>query len=648
LDHKNFTQKITPAGLLITLGIIFGDIGTSPLYVMKAIIGETAISKDLVMGAISCIFWTLTLQTTLKYVVLTLKADNKGEGGIFSLYALVRRRHEWLIYPAMIGGAALLADGIITPPISVSAAVEGLRLLPQFRNITTVPIVLVIISALFIFQQFGTNLLGKSFGPLMLIWFSMLGIIGFHEIFSDLTILKAVNPYYAVNLLANHPNGFILLGAVFLCTTGAEALYSDLGHCGRGNVRVSWVFVKLCLLLNYFGQGAYLLMHQGEFLKAEENPFYKMMPDWFIIPGIIIATVATIIASQSLISGSYTLISEAMRLNAWPKVKVIFPTIQRGQIYVPSINALLWVGCMGVTLYFRESSNMEAAYGLSITVTMLMTTVLLSYYLYLKRVPRWLIAGFLMVYLTIEPSFLIANLHKFTHGGWVTLLIGGGLFVIMWVWNKARKIRNRFLEFAKIENYLTLFSEVNKDEAIPKYATHLVYLSKANTTRDIETSIVYSMFRKKPKRADVYWLVHVDVQDEPHTMEYKIDTLIPGILIRVDFKLGFRVDQKINVLFRNAIEDMVKNKEIDIISRYESLKKHKMIGDFRFVVIEKALTYDNELSFMDKLTLFGYSILKEMSLSEEKAFGLDTSSITVEKVPLIVTTVKKFNLKRVD
>jgi KUP system potassium uptake protein len=375
---KSFIQKVTPGGLLITLGIIFGDIGTSPLYVMKAIIGDTVITKDLVMGAISCIFWTLTLQTTLKYVILTLKADNKGEGGIFSLYALVRRRHEWLIYPAMIGGAALLADGIITPPISVSAAVEGLRLLPRFHNITTVPIVLVIISALFIFQQFGTNLLGKSFGPLMLIWFSMLGIIGFHEIFNGFEVLKAVNPYYAINLLYNHPNGFILLGAVFLCTTGAEALYSDLGHCGRGNVRISWIFVKVCLLLNYFGQGSYLMLHQGEFLKAEENPFYQMMPHWFIIPGIIVATVATIIASQSLISGSYTLISEAMRLNAWPKVKVVFPTIQRGQIYVPSINALLWIGCMAVTLYFQESSHMEAAYGLSITIAMLMTTILLS------------------------------------------------------------------------------------------------------------------------------------------------------------------------------------------------------------------------------------------------------------------------------
>lgn len=612
---------------------------------MKAIVGSDPITKDVVMGGISCIFWTLTLQTTLKYVILTLKADNNGEGGIFSLYALVRRRHEWLIYPAMIGGAALLADGIITPPISVSAAIEGLRIFEP--KMPTVPIVLIIISALFIFQQFGTNLLGRSFGPLMFVWFAMLGILGFYEITNGLEILKAVNPYYAIHLLTNHPNGFLLLGAVFLCTTGAEALYSDLGHCGRGNVRVSWIFVKTCLLLNYFGQGAWLLLHEGSYLNTT-NPFFGMMPQWFVFSGIIISTMATIVASQSLISGSYTLISEAMRLNVWPKVKVVFPTIQRGQIYVPSINALLWVGCIGVTLYFRESSNMEAAYGLSITVTMLMTTILLSYYLYIKRVPKFMIAAFLMVYLTIEPSFLIANLHKFSHGGWVTLLIGGGLFAIMWTWYKARKIRNRYLEFVKIENYLELFSEVNKDLAIPKYATHLVYLSKANTTKDIETSIVYSMFRKKPKRADVYWLVHVDVQDEPHTMEYTVNTVIPGILIRVDFKLGFRVDQKINVLFRNVIEEMVQNKEIDILSRYESLRRHNMIGDFRFVVIEKALTYDNQLSFFDKITVFGYSLLKELSLSEEKAFGLDTSSITVEKVPLIVTKVKKFDLRRVE
>ncbi len=654
MEHKAFLKKATPAGILITLGIIFGDIGTSPLYVLKAIIGEKfPINIDTVLGGVSCIFWTLTLQTTVKYVIFTLRADNNGEGGIFSLFALVRRHRPWLVYPAIIGGCALLADGIITPPISVSSAIEGLRIYNP--DIPTVPIVIAIITLLFIFQQFGTNLVGASFGPMMFIWFSMIAILGTIQLFHGAEIFLALNPYYAYNLLINHPGGFWILGSVFLCTTGAEALYSDLGHCGRANVRVSWMFVKTTLVLNYFGQGAWLLRHQGETLN-DANPFIEIMKTgsatdahhlWFVIPGIVISTVATVIASQSLISGSYTLISEAMRLKLWPKVRVIFPTLQRGQLFVPSINALLWAGCVGVMLYFKESDNMQAAYGLSITVTMLMTTILLANYFVVHRYSSIFIWGFLITYLIIEPCFLIANLSKFAHGGWVSLLIGSILFLTMWIWYKARRIRNRYIEFVNVDQYLKLFNDVNKDESIPKFATHLVYLTKANRARDIETSIIYSIFRKKPKRADVYWLVHVDVQDDPHTMEYEVKTIIPGVLIRVEFKLGFRIDQKINVLFRSVIEDLVRNNEVDISSRYPSLRSNHLAGDFRFIVIDKTLTYDNELSFVDKIILRGYNFLKFISLSDEKAFGLDTSSVVTEKVPLIVTPVRKFNLKRI-
>ena len=652
---KAFIKKATPAGILITLGIIFGDIGTSPLYVLKAIVGvKNVIDINVVLGGVSCIFWTLTLQTTIKYVILTLRADNNGEGGIFSLFALVRRHRPWLVYPAIIGGCALLADGIITPPISVSSAIEGLRIYNP--DIPTVPIVITIITILFLFQQLGTNKVGASFGPIMFIWFSMIAILGGIQLFHSAEILKAVNPYYAYNLLYNHPGGFWVLGAVFLCTTGAEALYSDLGHCGKQNVRISWMFVKTTLLINYFGQGAWLIKHSGEILGEGRNPFTEIMKTsnvndpnhlWFVIPGIVISTVAAIIASQSLISGSYTLISEAMRLKLWPKVKILFPTNERGQLFVPSVNFMLWAGCVGVMLYFQESSHMEAAYGLSITVTMLMTTILLSNYFVVRRYTKGFTWAFLITYLIIEPSFLIANLSKFQHGGWVSLIIGTFLFTVMWIWYRARKIRNKYIEFVSVKQYLKLFNDVNKDEEIPKFATNLVYLTKANRATEIENSIVYSIFRKKPKRADVYWLVHVDVQDEPHTMEYEVKQIIPGILIRVEFKLGFRIDQKINVLFRTVIEDLVRNNEIDISSRYPSLLENNIVGDFRFVVIDKTVTYDNELRLIDRIFMRGYHYLKLISLSDEKAFGLDTSSVTIEKVPLIVTPVRKFNLKRI-
>lgn len=647
MDHTK-KNVVTSAGLLITLGVIFGDIGTSPLYVLSAIIGKTAIQNDVVLGSISAIFWTITLQTTMKYVILTLRADNKGEGGIFSLYALVRRtKKKWLFWPAMIGGCTLLADGIITPPISVSAAVEGLRGVPFLHEINTVPIVIIIIIGLFTIQQFGTKLVGNSFGPLMFVWFLMLGILGVRSLSTNIEVLKAVNPYYAYELLVVHPGGFWLLAAIFLCTTGAEALYSDMGHCGKQNIRVSWTFVKTCLLLNYFGQGAWLMHHEGSFL-GELTPFYAIMPHWFLIPGIFISSCAAVVASQAMISGSFTLINEAIRLNFWPKVKIVYPTIMKGQLYIPSINWLLCVGCIGVVLYFREASNMEAAYGLAIVTTMLMTTILLSYFMVMKRYHPIFIIGTVVLYLTIETSFLIANLRKFSHGGWVTLLIAFMLLIVMWAWYRSRKIKNRYIEFAKLEDYLPLITGLSKDLSIPKYATHLVYLTSADRNDEIESKVVYSILQKQPKRADIYWFVHVDVVDEPYRMDYRVTHIAEEDVIRIDFKLGFRVPPRINVLFRKVVQDLVKNKEVDITSRYDSLNKKNVIGDFRFVVIEKFLSNENELPFYEKIILDIYFLLKEVSLSEEKAFGLDASAVTVEKVPLVVTPTKEIELHRIN
>ena len=641
-------HRLSISGLIVTLGIIYGDIGTSPLYVFKAIVGDAPITRELILGGISCIFWTLTLQTTLKYIGLSLRADNNGEGGIFSLYALVKRKQRilWIpaIIPAIIGGATLLADGIITPPISVASAVEGLRIFNE--EIRTIPIVIGIITLLFVVQQFGTKTIGRTFGPMMLIWFGMLAVLGSIQLLQDWSVLAALNPFYAFNLLINYPGGFWLLGAVFLCTTGAEALYSDLGHCGKENIRVSWVFVKITLVLNYLGQGAWLLAHEGKTLSGQ-NPFFAIMPDWFLIIGIIIATSAAIIASQALITGSFTLINEAMKLDLWPKMMVYFPTEFRGQMYNPSLNWLLWAGCVFVVLYFGDSTRMEAAYGLAITLTMLMTTILLAKWLVFKRWPVWIVVILLSIYFTIEGSFLFANLLKFHHGGYVSIIIAGVIGLVMLIWQQSRNIKNQLNEYVPILPYLDNFKQLSEDPSVSKYSTHLIYLTSSRKIWEIDSKIIYSIFQKQPKRADVYWFIHVEVTEQPYTMNYRVTHLAENDLIRIDFYLGFRVPQHINVLFRTVVEDLVKNGEVDIRSRYESLKSTSISGDFRFVVLEKYFSSEYSFKLWYRLILKGYFFIKKFSLSEARGFGLDTSSVTIEKVPLTVSSRERYDLKRI-
>jgi KUP system potassium uptake protein len=650
-------NRVTTAGLIVALGIIYGDIGTSPLYVFNAIITNRLINEEVIIGSLSCIIWTITLQTTMKYVFLVLKADNRGEGGTFALYALVRRQKKWLVIPAMIGGAALLADGIITPPISITSAVEGLKELPTFRHIEeyVVYIVLGILTLFFFLQQFGTASIGRLFGPIMFIWFSMLAVLGIVHLSDDFAIFRAINPYYAVEFLTNYPHALWLLGAVFLCTTGAEALYSDLGHCGRGNIRVSWIFVKTCLLLNYLGHGAYLLSHHSgkvitNELKEQQgiNAFYDLMPQWFIIPGVIIATTAAIIASQAMISGSFTLISEAMRLNLWPKLKIRYPSEERGQLFIPSLNFFMFLGCAGVVFYFQTSQRMEAAYGLAIVMTMLMTTVLFSNFMVARRIRSGFIWLFLAVYLFVESLFLFALLQKFTHGGYITFMIGGLMFGVMYVWYRARKIKNRYVEFVRLEHYIPKIQELSNDKSVPKYATHLVYLTSADNPKEIEHKIIYSILNKKPKRADIYWFVHVDTLDDPYTMEYSVDHIIPNDIIRVEFRLGFRIDQRINLMFRKVVEDLVANREVNITSRYESLERSNIVGDFSFIVMEKYLSQDNDLPILERFIMRFHFWLKEISLSEERGFGLDPSNVVVEKFPLIVSPVTDLKLRRIN
>ncbi len=647
-------KKVTTAGVLITLGIIFGDIGTSPLYTFQTILKDGgSASAELVLGGISCVFWTLTLQTTFKYVFITLRADNHGEGGIFSLYALVKRFDKRLFLPTIIGAGTLLADGIITPPISVSSAVEGLNgvsgldkyIVPG--NHLTVGIVMGIILALFLFQRFGTKIVGGAFGPIMFVWFTMMGVLGLNQIIHYPQIIQALSPHYGLRLLIHHPKGFWLLGAVFLCTTGAEALYSDLGHCGRKNIQVSWIFVKTMLVLNYLGQGAWVLLQNKPNL-GDINPFFAIVPQWFLIPSVFIATAASVIASQALISGSYTLISEAIILNFWPRVTVKYPTDIRGQIYIPSINWILFVGCILVVAYFRTSEAMTAAYGFSITIAMLMTTILMFYFLRYRKHLSWtIVIPILLVFVTVEGSFFVANAVKIVNR-LMFLVFEFGLIFTMYIWYRARKINNRFLNFIPLREHIPLLKDLSADTTVSKFSSNLIYLTKANNFEEIEQKIIYSIFSRQPKRADIYWFVHIERTDHPYDMEYSVQEMEDDKVIRVEFRLGFRVQARINVLFRKVVEEMVKNKELNIVSRYPSLQKYHLASDFKFVILEKFLSYENEFDLRESFILRSYFFIKHFAQSETKAFGLDTSETRIEKIPMIINPVSNIPLKRTD
>lgn len=639
--------------MLVALGIVFGDIGTSPLYVFKAVVGEgVPINETVVLGGLSCIIWTLTVLTTFKYIVLALRADNRGEGGIFSLYALVRRFGPWAWIPAIIGAATLLADGILTPAISVSSAVEGLGSVDAFAGViqpgsrTTVLIVLGIISLLFFFQRFGTKVVGFAFGPIMLVWFSMLAVLGLSQVVHVPHVLACINPAYAIELLARYPGGFWLLGAVFLCTTGAEGLFNDMGHCGRGNIRATWGFVKVALLLNYMGQGAWLLGQQGELLGTR-NPFFELMPDWFRLTGIAIATLAAIVACQAVISGSFTLINEAIILNFWPRVRVKFPTVARGQIYIPSVNWLLWAGCMGVMFYFRSSGNMEAAYGFFIVVAMLMTTVLLFGYLrYLRHWHLALVLAVIGLFFTVELANFVANAVKILH--YPLLLVAVVLVLgVMFTWYRARKIINRFLRFVPLMDHAQALRELSGDRDIPKYATHLAYLIKADNPAEVEHHVINSILGRKVKRADIYWFLHVNYVDEPYTMEYRISELVDDKVIRVDFNLGFRIQPRVNLLFRRVLEEMAANHELDFRNKYESIKKEDFHTDILYVITERVLSVENEFTLRDGTILDIYFALKRLTQSDRDAMGLDPNVSVVERVPLVIQAPREVPLVRI-
>jgi len=634
-DGKTARNKVTLMSLIMTMGIVFGDIGTSPLYVFKAILSvNPEYDADFVIGAISCVIWTLTLQTTVKYVLIALRADNKGEGGIFALFShLQKSRFKWLYAAAIIGGAALVADGVITPAITVTTAIEGLR---TFNPDTPViPIVLVIVSVIFIIQYFGTKTIGMLFGPIMSSWFLMLGVLGLLYFVQNPVVAKAFNPLYAVKLLSEYPGWFFVLGAVFLCTTGAEALYSDLGHCGRKNITISWCLVKLMLILNYLGQGAWILSQPPSSVLAV-NPFYGIMPQWFLGVGIVMSTLAAIIASQALLSGSFTLFSEAISLNFFPRVRIKYPTSIKGQLFIPLINIFLYIGCVATIFIFRDSSHMEAAYGLAITITMLMTTVLLCAWMKSCGVGKLLIAVFGIFFLSIEILFLIANASKFMHGGWYTLLISAVVFAVMYVWFRATKIRSSYIEWKNIYDYIPVIRDIKADKSIPLYASNLVYISYNPATSYVESKLIYSIINKHPKRADHYWLIRIEYTDSPNTLEYECDIVIPDTLYNITIRLGFRVKAQVNVYFRQIVEDLEKAGKVNITSSYPSLSKYGIAGNFRFVIIHRRFSADSSCSAFSRLLMKLHSGLQQLALSKEDALGLDTSSVSVETVPLII------------
>lgn len=630
-------RRITLAGMLVTVGIVFGDIGTSPLYVMKAIVGvNPGYDADYIIGAISCVIWTLTLQTTVKYVLIALRADNKGEGGILALFALLRRQPRgWLYIVAAVGAAMLVADGVITPAITVTTAVEGLRIVAPSTPV--MPVVIGVILLIFMMQRVGTGRIGRCFGPFMLAWFLMLGVLGAVNLPACPEVLKAFNPWYAVKLLVSSPSWFMIMGAVFLCTTGAEALYSDLGHCGRRNITASWMFVKAMLILNYLGQGAWLLTHARE-AAGGINPFYAVMPQWMTLAGVAMSTGAAIIASQALLSGSFTIFSEAVNLGFWPRLKIDYPSTEKGQLYVSSVNWCLLAGCLLTVVIFRDSSHIEAAYGLAVTIAMLTTTLLLAFWLRSRGVNMIVVGAFFTFFMTVEGIFFVANMSKFVHGGWFSLMIAAVVGSIMIVWRNSTRRRASFIEYRRMADSAATISAVKADREIPKYASNLVYLSRSGDPSLVESKLLYSIVNKQPKRADHYWFVHIDHVDSPDELSYSVSVAVPETIYVVTMHLGFRVAPRISVYLRQIVEDLVASGDLDLRSGYPSLRREGMPGDFRFIILHRIFSPTSICGATTALLMRLHDILRHIGVSDTSAYGLDTSVVTAETVPLIINT----------
>lgn len=662
---KSASIPLSAAMILVTLGVVYGDIGTSPMYTLKAIMsgngGLTTMSQDVVIGALSLVIWTMTLITTVKYVLVAMKADNHNEGGIFALYSLVKRCAKWLIIPAMVGGAALLADGILTPAVTVTTAIEGLRTIPFFHGIigdnqnVVVFITIAILCVLFAMQRAGTSMIGKAFGPIMTIWFLYLGIVGLVNVGADLNVFRALNPLRGITFLFDgnlNKAGLMVLGNVFLCTTGAEALYSDMGHVGKANIYTSWPFVKACLILNYLGQGAWILANNTNAELAglhELNPFFQMLPENLRVFAVVLSTFAAIIASQALITGSYSIISEAIRLNLMPHMRIAYPSETKGQIYIPLVNNIMWVSCIGVVLYFRSSSHMEAAYGLAITVTMLMTTMLL--FTYLMRVRKRKVAAwpFLLFFMAIELAFFFSSLTKFLHGGYVTVVIAALIFVVMYIWRRGTAIERTQSVYLPTKQYIDQLAELRQDDEIPYLADNLVFLTNDSSPDRLDRDILYSILDKRPKRARAYFFLNIQVTDEPYTHEFSVNTFGTDFIFKVQIRLGFRVNQRVNEYLYQIVEKLVQDNMIaPQHHKYSIYKKKSSVGDFRFCLVRKVPSSSADISTFDRNIINAKYIIRRVCGSPAHWYGLQNSSVIFEYVPLFARTKRQHTLDYVE
>lgn len=655
----NQMKKITAGGLLVAMGVVYGDIGTSPLYVMKALVedngGLSSLTPDFILGSVSLVFWTLTLLTTIKYVIIALNADNHGEGGIFSLFTLVRKHSRYLIIPAIIGGAALLADGVLTPAVTVTTAIEGLRGIPAFYDrfgndqSIIVGITLTILLILFALQRFGTEFVGKAFGPIMLAWFTFLGIIGLFNFADDLSVIRALDPRYAINLLFSPDNasGLFILGNIFLATTGAEALYSDLGHVGKKNIYASWPYIKICLMLNYFGQAAWLLqVYQNPSYQSIENlnPFFEALPQGWTVFGVCFATLAAVIASQALLSGSFTLVSEAIKLKLLPRMQIIYPGASIGQMYIPALNTILWIACSGVVLLFQTSTKMEAAYGLSITVTMLMTTILLYFYLHQNKKTRLLAPFITLFFAAIESVFFISSATKFLHGGYVAVIMASVIIVIMLIWEWGNQIQEHAAEEVSLSAYIPQLQQLKDDDTLPLSQTNVVFMVPSLTDDQIGQQFIYSILDKRPKRAKVYWFVNVEVTDEPYTKSYEVSMANTDFIVKLKLYLGFRVPQEVNVYIRQIIQELMKDGRLAEQPQRYSLTPGRNVGDFQFILIEEELSNATALSKWKKQIMQMKLFIKRHTISPERWFGLEYSDVVHETVPLVIGQPKESHL----
>ena len=656
-SHHSSFERASAAGFLIALGIVYGDIGTSPLYTMQSLVenqgGLEAVSENFILGSISLIFWTLTLITTMKYVIIALKADNHHEGGIFSLYTLVRKMARWLMIPALIGGATLLSDGALTPAVTVTSAVEGLKSVPALQDYygnqsLVIVTTLVILTLLFSIQRYGTGFVGKVFGPVMLIWFSFLGISGFLNSLTDLSVFKAINPYYAINLLLSPENrqGIFILGSVFLATTGAEALYSDMGHVGRGNIYISWPVVKVCILLSYFGQGAWILANKDS--GIELNPFFASIPSFLSVFVVVLATLAAIIASQALISGSFTLVSEAMRLKIFPTFRITYPGQSLGQLYIPVINWGLWLITCGIVLHFRTSAHMESAYGLAITITMLMTTVLLTFFLLQRGVKPILAYVFIAFFAMIESIFFIASAVKFLHGGYVVVLIATLIIALMFIWHEGNQIAAGYIHLLDLQDYKEQLGQLRQDDGYPLFQTNVVYLTNRMKGSMIDQSILYSILDKRPKKARVYWFVKVNVTDEPYTNDYKVDMLGTDYLVQVELFLGFRMRQDVPRYLRTIVQDLMESGRLPKQHQDYTISPGRVVGDFRFIVLEERVVNPIAIKPFERFILQTKATIKRVTATPIRWFGLQFTEASTEVVPLVLSDVTNLPIQERD